>query len=484
MPLGDSITHGWNHIITDENYIVGYRQKLYLDLINSGYGVNFVGSLNSGMLAQPLFDFCHEGHGGWCTDACDPPYEGLREHIYDFLTNNPADVVLLHIGTNDIGMDLQDPYAVSRVLDEIYRYSPDIIVLLARIINRTDEKILQTTQFNDAVQSMAEVRPEYGETLFLVDMENALNYQEDMEDELHPNQNGYEKMANVWLEALYNILPLPNRLITVQKSGAGHGTVSSTPTAIDCGDTCSASLPQGTVVKLTATPEYGSALSLWVGCDEVDNNTCTVTLDSDRTVTVDFRTVTEVKLLSPNGGEIIPAGLPQYPITWEAPSEAVKFKLSGFSRLRIETNSTDVAWDVPLFKKNKMNCYVKVTAYDNAERVVGYDISDKAFTVEVVSITAPNQETICTGGLVCPITWTKSPYIPASSIDLYYSLNKGYTWKKMLDTPLPPDIESFDWVAPNVSGTKTKCKVKVVLRGSEGKVVGSAVSEGRLAILP
>ena len=50
MPLGDSITEGDGGIsMNDDSLIVGYRQKLYLDLLDGGYSnLNFVGSLSSG----------------------------------------------------------------------------------------------------------------------------------------------------------------------------------------------------------------------------------------------------------------------------------------------------------------------------------------------------------------------------------------------------------------------------------------------------
>jgi len=286
----------------------------------------------------------------------------------------------------------------------------------------------------------------------------------------------------IWSIGIYTV---PMNQVTVQKSGTGQGTVSSVPMAIDCGSACNASLPRGTVVNLTATAEYGSALSNWNDCDSVDGNACVITLNSDRTATATFRAVTEVKLLSPNGGEVIPAGLPQYPITWEAPPEAVTFKISYHPlgrRIGIVYSVKNIMWDVPLLKKNKKNASVKVTAYNSANRKIGYDISDSGFTIEVVSITSPNQGNICIRGQVCPITWTKSTHIPAASTELYYSLNNGHGWKKILDAPLPGDAEFFDWIAPNVSEPKAKCKVKVVLRDSNGKIVGRHISEGNFTI--
>lgn len=52
---------------------------------------------------------------------------------------------------------------------------------------------------------------------------------------------------------------------TVTKSGAGSGTVTSTPAGINCGSTCSSSFNHGTSVALTATPASGSTFSGWSG---------------------------------------------------------------------------------------------------------------------------------------------------------------------------------------------------------------------------
>ena len=73
--------------------------------------------------------------------------------------------------------------------------------------------------------------------------------------------------------------------LTVQKIGTGSGTVTSQPAGIDCGLTCVAAFPTGTVVTLTATPVVGSMVAGWSG-----NNTCggsgpcVITLNSDQTV--------------------------------------------------------------------------------------------------------------------------------------------------------------------------------------------------------
>jgi len=219
MPLGDSITVGnaSGVVPDDEAHWVSYRKDLWESLGTAGYDVDFVGGQSHGYAFDPPFDSDHEGHGGW-TDS------QIRDDVVSFLTANPADVVLLHIGTN--GLD-PDPGQVEQILDNIDSVSEDITVVLARIINRRDGSTT-TTQFNDNVEAMALARmdptsPDYtGDKIIIVDMENeaGIVYGQapsdgDMWDNLHPYETGYAKMANVWLhgdshgsDGLEDFLPL------------------------------------------------------------------------------------------------------------------------------------------------------------------------------------------------------------------------------------------------------------------------------------
>jgi PKD repeat protein len=63
--------------------------------------------------------------------------------------------------------------------------------------------------------------------------------------------------------------PLPQYQLTVNKSGTGAGNITSSPAGITCGTACSISYVVGTAVTLTATPDTGSALGSWSGCDSV-----------------------------------------------------------------------------------------------------------------------------------------------------------------------------------------------------------------------
>ena len=76
--------------------------------------------------------------------------------------------------------------------------------------------------------------------------------------------------------------------LTVSKSGAGSGTVSSSPAGINCGAICSAAYVTGTQVTLTATPAAGSTFTGWTGGGCSDTGTCVVTLNAATTVTAGF----------------------------------------------------------------------------------------------------------------------------------------------------------------------------------------------------
>lgn len=88
--------------------------------------------------------------------------------------------------------------------------------------------------------------------------------------------------------------PAPH-LLTVQVSGSGSGSVSSSPAGIDCGSTCTHVFDQGTPITLTATPAAGSAFAGFSGatCVASGVDACQVTLGgSDETLTATFVTAT------------------------------------------------------------------------------------------------------------------------------------------------------------------------------------------------
>jgi len=220
LPLGNSITYdNYSGDTRPTGQRTSYRYKLWQLLRQDGYRVDFVGSRYSGGDFFP--DANNAGIPGIRDDQLQTVLNGgsiniggtIQETTGPFLETYPADIILLHIGTNSVS---EDPNQVRNILDIIDEYETEnnvsITVILAQIINRIT--FSQTTStFNDNIKTMAEARIANGDKIVIVNMEEGANliYSStqdggDMHDDLHPNTTGYEKMAAVWYTALKGVL--------------------------------------------------------------------------------------------------------------------------------------------------------------------------------------------------------------------------------------------------------------------------------------
>ena len=76
--------------------------------------------------------------------------------------------------------------------------------------------------------------------------------------------------------------------LTVNMTGSGSGTVTSSPAGINCPTTCTASFPDGTYVTLTGSPAAGSTFIGITGCDSYLVGQCTMSMASSKAVTARF----------------------------------------------------------------------------------------------------------------------------------------------------------------------------------------------------
>jgi hypothetical protein len=104
--------------------------------------------------------------------------------------------------------------------------------------------------------------------------------------------------------------------LTVARTGAGAGTVTSSPSGIDCGATCSHKYAPGTPVTLTAAAAAGSVFSGWSGGGCSGTGGCIVTVNSSSSVTANFDLAPETLTVTKtgngaNGGTVTssPAGI-------------------------------------------------------------------------------------------------------------------------------------------------------------------------------
>jgi lysophospholipase L1-like esterase len=241
MPLGDSITDGYRQVPDS------YRRNLYGYLTAAGVRVDYVGSASRGTGR----DNDHEGHSGW-------RIRDVQAEIAGWLRDSDPDIVLLNIGTNDIGFadDIRPaPRRLATLIDTILAQSPAVRIVVAEVgvPPRTAEpgwtplsarpgwtglpaqRVLQGQRmpaYNAAVPGIVARR---GPRVSLVDLSGISPRHTD--DALHPDATGFRQQAYQWYNALRPLFPdgatwpiltdpFPRPTVRVAASAraAGHGS--------------------------------------------------------------------------------------------------------------------------------------------------------------------------------------------------------------------------------------------------------------------
>ncbi|WP_405848887.1 ricin-type beta-trefoil lectin domain protein [Streptomyces sp. NBC_01518] len=184
MPLGDSITWGVGSPSGNS-----YRGFLGSQLAAEGHALDFVGSGRNGTMSDPD----NEGHSGWRIDQI----AGIADSV---LARYRPNVVTLEIGTNDLNGNYQVPTAPDRLralIDQITRDAPDVTVLVGTVIVSTSgTEEANRSVFNATLPGIVQAEQSAGKHVRLVDM-SALT-SADLSDALHPNDNGFRKMADAF----------------------------------------------------------------------------------------------------------------------------------------------------------------------------------------------------------------------------------------------------------------------------------------------
>ena len=205
MPLGDSITDG---TASGTSGYGGYRGTLFTLLTNAGYNIDYVGTLTNNGANIP--DPNHEGHSGWRIDQLDTNMAGWLASLAS------PDVVLMHIGTNDFGSGFDPVNAINRLdalILKIATLRPYTHIIVTNLLARSGPLDAQIqNQFNPYVQARVNAHALAGRRVKFLNMRAAVPLS-DMPDGLHPNQTGYNKMANAWFPAIQGVVtPLGDNL--------------------------------------------------------------------------------------------------------------------------------------------------------------------------------------------------------------------------------------------------------------------------------
>jgi lysophospholipase L1-like esterase len=216
MPFGDSITE-----------IVCWRGLLYTQLQAAGYkNVDFVGSgtgQNPSGCSTVTYDRDNEGHSSFL--AIDI---AKKKQLVGWLQKNPADIITIHLGTNDLAQSKPTAdilTAFSTLIDVMRASNPAMKIIVSSPYpqnSRNDTELNQVAQIipnnfmNTAIQALNTAIPSWAVSknttaspIWVVDQYTGFPAS-DLSDGIHPNTAGDARMAAKWFPALEHAIKLMN----------------------------------------------------------------------------------------------------------------------------------------------------------------------------------------------------------------------------------------------------------------------------------
>ena len=274
--IGDSITQG-------SGTYSGYRYYLYRDLISNGATFTYVGSERS---ADPRLPSEYQVHGGYGGAFIGPNTDGKNRSTYDHLGNylgGGADIALVMIGHNNyfhrIDVDnISEVYG--NFIRRICELSPGITVYCATIVNSAKgtapdtEKGYDENGINKLLPSIVAGLCQDGLDVRFVDLRAESNLSGeagdfDGGDNTHPNEQGQEKMAAVWCNAILD------QVLEINDKGDNNAAKVIRPSSINLSDD-KISVFTGNKVRLSATVKPSDAKCTGVMWESSDESIATV----------------------------------------------------------------------------------------------------------------------------------------------------------------------------------------------------------------
>ena len=220
MPLGDSITRGkggssWRHYLRNLLKAEGIQIQ-YVG--SSPHAPNFCEPWSDHYLAlqQALeYNVEHEGWGGLRIHELVKlvDHESYPDFtIEELLGRNPADLILLMIGTNDFKDNYKTETAwqrLNRLVKMIVGIS-DAALLVASILPifaELDPVVSENIKdYNAKIVGIIDSCRSKGCQVRFVDMYPHFRKEDVLEDGIHPNIYGDQKIAKIWSQAIITFL--------------------------------------------------------------------------------------------------------------------------------------------------------------------------------------------------------------------------------------------------------------------------------------
>ncbi len=217
-----------------------------------------------------------------------------------------------------------------------------------------------------------------------------------------PGQGLHKKTHAGGYDAFISKIAFGNT-VKVARSGSGSGTVTSDPSGIDCGKTCSASYKEDTVVTLTAKADSSSTFTGWSGgCSGTGE--CVIAATDNFTITATF---------SLNGPSCTYTITPTGPKTFTSKPGTVSLTVKGTGETKTTvctqpavTSSDEWITAAPsTWKNNKQTVKVGVNQNDSStDRGGSVAVADKTYTITqkgapcaITKLTPSSQQVPATG---------------------------------------------------------------------------------------
>ncbi|MDE6671751.1 MAG: hypothetical protein K2K16_06095 [Ruminococcus sp.] len=245
MPIGDSITHGYQSS-------GGYRKYFY-HFLSQDFNVDMVGPNSdypdtfTWLKEEVQYDTDHCGYSGYAIQYMDgtETRQGILETLKDgnYLQTYDPDIIMLQIGTNDILRAYND--GITERLENLINYidentGEDTVIFVSNIPHIDavevydwcwaygDEKFSNTPEdfnviinnyvdkYNASIPTLVEKLQDEGKNVEFadiygrIDKESTIEKENLLEDGVHPSERTYRQMGLKWAETIYKYLLFKN----------------------------------------------------------------------------------------------------------------------------------------------------------------------------------------------------------------------------------------------------------------------------------
>ena len=196
MAVGDSITHGFGGQAS-------YRKPFVELLNNASCGYELVGSQSTNF-GSNVFTSAHESYSGHKADhflTGHTTSAGVNRGIADSMTTYDPDIVLLHIGSNDMKTDSVDSTIteIDQIISLIHQHNDSVDVLVANLIPwLRDDARTKVQQLSTSIESY--VAQLGSPRVHLVDVRSGFSDDMLLGDQIHPNDTGETHIADAFFD--------------------------------------------------------------------------------------------------------------------------------------------------------------------------------------------------------------------------------------------------------------------------------------------